>query len=143
MKTLNQILEGKGDQVLSVAPDETVHSALVLMAEHSIGALLVVENGKPCGFLSERDYARKIALKGLSSKEVRVREIMASPVVYVHSDLEIEKALGIMSERSIRHLPVLGKDGNLCGVVSIRDLARAIIAEQQFTIEQLQQYIYS
>ncbi|MGA0343570.1 MAG: CBS domain-containing protein [Arenicellales bacterium] len=143
MKSIEEIIAHKGSVVLTVSPDDTVYDALALMAQHGIGALLVVENEKPCGFVSERDYARKVALQGLSSKEVPIRDIMASPVVYVQADLAIDKALGIMSERGIRHLPVLGADGVLCGMVSIRDLARAIIAEQKFTIEQLQQYIYS
>ena len=143
MRTLDQILEVKGHAVLTAAPDATVYDSLALLAEHEVGALLVRDGGQPVGLFSERDYARKVILKGLSSRDVLVRDIMASPVISVDATLTVDKALGIMTERGIRHLPVLDGEGQLTGIVSIGDLVKDIIDEQQATIDQLQQYIYS
>ena len=143
MRTLDQILEVKGHAVLTTAPDATVYDSLALLAEHELGALLVLDAGQPAGLFSERDYARKVILKGLSSRDVLVRDIMASPVISVDATLTVDKALGIMTERRIRHLPVLDGDGQLTGIVSIGDLVKDIIDEQRATIDQLQQYIYS
>ena len=143
MRTLDQILEVKGQAVLTAAPDATVYDSLALLAEHEVGALLVLDAGQPAGLFSERDYARKVILKGLSSRDVLVRDIMASPVISVDATLTVDKALGIMTERRIRHLPVLDGDGQLTGIVSIGDLVKDIIDEQRATIDQLQQYIYS
>ena len=143
MRTLDQILEVKGNAVLTTAPDATVYDSLALLAEHELGALLVLDAGQPAGLFSERDYARKVILKGLSSRDVLVRDIMASPVISVDATLTVDKALGIMTERRIRHLPVLDGDGQLTGIVSIGDLVKDIIDEQRATIDQLQQYIYS
>jgi CBS domain-containing protein len=142
MRTLDQILEIKGYEVLTARPDATVFEGLSLLAEHEVGALVVVEVDQPVGLFSERDYARKVILKGLSSRNVLVRDIMASPVISVAATLTVDKALGIMTDRRIRHLPVLDGQGQITGIVSIGDLVKDIIAEQQFTIEQLQQYIY-
>ena len=143
MRTLDQILEVKGNAVLTTAPDATVYDSLALLAEHELGALLVLDAGQPAGLFSERDYARKVILKGLSSRDVLVRDIMASPVISVDATLTVDKALGIMTERRVRHLPVLDGDGQLTGIVSIGDLVKDIIDEQRATIDQLQQYIYS
>ena len=143
MKTLEQILEIKGHAVLTARPDATVFEGLSLLAEHEVGALVVLDVDRPVGLFSERDYARKVILKGLSSRNVLVRDIMASPVISVDATLTVDKALGIMTERRIRHLPVLGGQEQITGIVSIGDLVKDIIAEQQFTIEQLQHYIYS
>ena len=143
MRTLDQILEVKGHEVLTAAPDATVYDSLALLAEHEVGALLVRDGGQPVGLFSERDYARKVILKGLSSRDVLVRDIMASPVISVDAMLTVDKALGIMTERRIRHLPVLDGEGQLTGIVSIGDLVKDIIDEQRATIDQLQQYIYS
>ena len=143
MRTLDQILEVKGREVLTARPDATVYDSLALLAEHEVGALLVVDAGQPVGLFSERDYARKVILKGLSSRDVLVRDIMASPVISVDATLTVDKALGIMTERRIRHLPVLDREGQLTGIVSIGDLGKDIIDEQRATIDQLQQYIYS
>jgi CBS domain-containing protein len=143
MRTLDQILEVKGREVLTARPDATVYDSLALLAEHEVGALLVVDGGQPVGLFSERDYARKVILKGLSSRDVLVRDIMASPVISVDAMLTVDKALGIMTERRIRHLPVLDGEGQLTGIVSIGDLVKDIIDEQRATIDQLQQYIYS
>ena len=143
MRTLDQILEVKGHAVLTARPDATVYDSLALLAEHEVGALLVCDGGQPVGLFSERDYARKVILKGLSSRDVLVRDIMASPVISVDAMLTVDKALGIMTERRIRHLPVLDGEGQLTGIVSIGDLVKDIIDEQRATIDQLQQYIYS
>ena len=143
MRTLDQILEIKGYEVVTARPDATVFEGLSLLAKHEVGALVVVDVNQPVGLLSERDYARKVSLKGLSSRNVLVRDIMASPVISVAATLTVDKALGIMTDRRIRHLPVLDGQGQITGIVSIGDLVKDIIAEQQFTIEQLQHYIYN
>ncbi|XXK29238.1 CBS domain-containing protein [Arenicellales bacterium nBUS_45] len=143
MRTLDQILEIKGYEVVTARPDATVFEGLSLLAKHEVGALVVVDVNQPVGLLSERDYARKVSLKGLSSRNVLVRDIMASPVISVAATLTVDKTLGIMTDRRIRHLPVLDGQGQITGIVSIGDLVKDIIAEQQFTIEQLQHYIYN
>jgi CBS domain-containing protein len=143
MKTLEQILQLKGRDVLVTSPDSTVYDSLALLAEHEVGALVVVEDNRPVGLFSERDYARKVILKSLSSHDVLVRAIMASPVICVDTSLTVDKAMGIMTERRVRHLPVLDDSSQLTGIVSIGDLVKDIIAEQQYTIDQLQHYIHS
>ena len=143
MKTLEQILQLKGRDVLVTSPDSTVYDSLALLAQHEVGALVVVDNNRPVGLFSERDYARKVILKSLSSHDVLVRAIMASPVICVDTSLTVDKAMGIMTERRVRHLPVLDDNAQLTGIVSIGDLVKDIIAEQQYTIDQLQHYIHS
>ena len=143
MKTLEQILQLKGHDVLITNPDSTVYASLTLLAQHEVGALVVVDDNRPVGLFSERDYARKVILKGLSSHDVLVAAIMASPVICVDTSLTVDKAMGIMTERRIRHLPVLDNSAQLTGIVSIGDLVKDIIAEQQYTIDQLQHYIHS
>jgi CBS domain-containing protein len=143
MKTLEQILQLKGRDVLVTSPDSTVYDSLALLAQHEVGALVVVEDNRPVGLFSERDYARKVILKSLSSHDVLVRDIMASPVICVDTSLTVDKAMGIMTERRVRHLPVLDDNAQLTGIVSIGDLVKDIIAEQQYTIDQLQHYIHS
>ena len=143
MKTLEQILQLKGRDVLVTSPDSTVYDSLALLAEHEVGALVVLEDNRPVGLFSERDYARKVILKSLSSHDVLVRAIMASPVICVDTSLTVDKAMGIMTERRVRHLPVLDDSAQLTGIVSIGDLVKDIIAEQQYTIDQLQHYIHS
>jgi CBS domain-containing protein len=143
MKTLEQILQLKGRDVLITSPDSTVYDSLALLAQHEVGALVVVEDNRPVGLFSERDYARKVILKSLSSHDVLVRAIMASPVICVDTSLTVDKAMGIMTERRVRHLPVLDNSAQLTGIVSIGDLVKDIIAEQQYTIDQLQHYIHS
>ena len=140
MKTVVQLLRGKGHEVLSVSPETSVFEALEVMAEKNVGALLVVEGGRLAGIFSERDYARKVILKGKASREVPVREIMTSHVLYVRPDQTIEDCMALMTDKRVRHLPVL--DGErLVGVISIGDVVKAIITEQKFIIEQLQNYI--
>ena len=140
MRSLKQLLEGK-PALVSVAPGDSVFHALTLMAEHGIGALLVLEGGKLVGMFSERDYARKIILKGKASKDTTVREIMSDKVCYVTLDQNVSECMAVMTDRHVRHLPVLGKANEVLGVVSIGDLVKEMISDQQFIIEQLERYI--
>src|SRR2546426_5370702 len=140
MKTVAQLLRTKGQQVLSVAPDIPVFEALEVMADKNVGALLVVEGERLVGIFSERDYARKVILKGKSSKETPVQEIMSSHVLYVRPEQTIEDCMALMTDKRVRHLPVLDQ-GKVVGVISIGDVVKALIDEQQFIIEQLQNYI--
>ncbi len=138
--TIREILQKKGHKVFSLAPDATVFEAIKVMAENSVGALLVMEGENLVGIISERDYARKVILKGKSSKETAVREIMTSPVQVVVPDCTVSEAMSIMTNKRIRHLPVL-EEGRVIGVVSIGDLVRSIVDEQAATIEHLHAYI--
>ncbi len=138
--SINEILEHKGTAVWTVSPDTTVFEAIQLMSEKNIGALLVTERGKLIGILSERDYTRKVALKGKTSKELRVREITSEHVVSVTPAQTIEECMRLMTENRVRHLPVLDGD-SLIGVVSIGDLVNWIISAQSTTIRQLETYI--
>ena len=140
MKTVMQLLRTKGQQVLSVAPDIPVFEALEVMADKNVGALLVVEGERLVGVFSERDYARKVILKGKSSKDTPVQEIMSSHVLYVRPEQTIEDCMALMTDKRVRHLPVM-EEGRVVGVISIGDVVKAIIAEQEFIIEQLQNYI--
>lgn len=140
MITVSQCLHIKGHAVWSVGSDKSVYEALQIMAEKDIGALLVVDEGKLVGIFSERDYARKVILYGKSSKETLVGEIMTPRVYYVHPEQSLEDCMALMTEKHVRHLPVL--DGErLVGVISIGDVVKAIISEQKFVIEQLENYI--
>ncbi len=142
MTTLvRQMLAAKPD-VYSVQPDATVFDALRMMAEKNIGAALVVNDGKLLGILSERDYARKMVLHGKSSRDTYVREIMTDDVVSVAPGWTCGECMALMTERHIRHLPVM-EDARLVGVISIGDVVRAIVQEQQFTISTLERYIMS
>lgn len=140
VKSVRDILRSKGSQVFAIEADDTVFSALELMAKENIGALLVMHSGKPVGILSERDYARKVILKGLSSPRLRVREIMTEAVCYTCPDQTVEECMALMTQKRCRHLPVL-ENGQLSGMVSIGDLVKASIAEKEFIIGQLQNYI--
>ena len=140
MKTVRDILEVKGRIVWSVDLGSTVFDALSLMAAKEIGALVVLDEAHVAGIISERDYARKVILHGRASPTTRVEEIMTSHVAYTHLDQSIEECMAIMTDKRIRHLPVL-QDGNLIGIISIGDLVKAIIADQKFMIEQLERYI--
>jgi len=142
MATVAQLLDRKPRAIHSIEPDAPVLEAIQKMAEHGIGALLVVSGGQLKGILSERDYARKVILKGRSSSDTPVRDIMSSPVHTVPPALSSQDCMKIMTERRVRHLPVL--DGNqLLGMLSIGDLVRAVLEEQAQTIEQLETYIRS
>jgi len=140
MKTVTDLLRTKGRDILSVSPEVSVFDALKAMAERNVGALLVVEEERLVGVFSERDYARKVILKGKASKEIPVREIMTSHVLYVRPEQTIEECMALMTDKRVRHLPVLEGE-KLVGVISIGDVVKAIIAEQEFVIEQLQNYI--
>ena len=140
MHTIRHCLQNKGSDVWSIPPDASVYEALNLMAEKNIGALLVIENGKLVGMFSERDYARKVILQGKTSRETRVSEIMSRRVIHVEYDQSIEDCMAVMTEKHIRHLPVLENEA-LVGVISIGDVVKEIIAEQEFVISQLENYI--
>ncbi len=140
MKTVKQILDGKGHATWSVAPDSLVYDALQLMADKEIGALLVVDNGKLVGVISERDYARKVILKGKSSLDTPVKEVMTPNVVWVKPEQTVEECMALVTEKRTRHLPVLVND-QIAGIVSIGDLVKAVIDEKDFTIRQLESYI--
>ena len=142
MKTVRDLLKQKGREVWSVAPDSTVYDALQLMADKNIGALLVIDAGRPVGIFSERDYARQVILKGKASKDTLVRDIMTSRVVFVRPDQNIEECMALMTDRRFRHLPVLD-EGRLAGLLSIGDVVKAVISEKDFLIEQLANYISS
>ena len=141
MKSVAQILKAKAEHaVAAVAPSTSVFDAVKLMAEKNIGALLVLEEQKIAGIITERDYARKIVLMGRSSKETPVRDTMTSPVMYVRPDQTNEECMALMTDNRVRHLPVMD-NGKLIGLISIGDLVKDIIAEQKFTIQQLEHYI--
>jgi len=140
MRTVQDILRTKGTAVWAVAPDTTVYDALRLMAEKNTGAVLVLEEGCLAGILSERDLARKVALQGRTTQDTLAREIMSRRVVGVRPGQTIEECMAIMTDRRIRHLPVVDGD-EVVGVVSIGDVVKAIISHQEFMIEQLENYI--
>ena len=140
MKTVCDLLAGKGDAVFSVTPSATVYEALGVMAERGIGAVLVLEDGRLVGILSERDYARQVVLKGKASKDTPVRDIMTTSVVYVTPERTVDECMAIMTDRRCRHLPVV-VDRRVTGVLSIGDVVKALISERQFEIEQLTSYI--
>jgi signal-transduction protein with cAMP-binding, CBS, and nucleotidyltransferase domain len=140
MYAVSDLLHSKGHTVWSVAPDATVYAALELMADKDVGALVVLDGGRLAGIFSERDYARKIILKGKASRETPVRDIMSAKVVTVGPDETVPQCMALMTRHHIRHLPVLA-DGELIGLISIGDVVKAIITEQEFVIEQLENYI--
>ena len=140
MHTVRQLLASKGGRAIAIAPEEPVLEAIQLMADHHIGAVLVMRGNELLGILSERDYARKVILKGRSSAETAAWEIMSSPVVTVAPTDSVNTCMRVMTDRRIRHLPVL-EGGQVVGVLSIGDLVKAVIEEQQQEIAQLQHYI--
>jgi CBS domain-containing protein len=142
MKTVKQLLESKAPGVVTIAPEASVFEALELMADKDIGAVVVTHNSRVIGIMSERDYARKVILHNKSSKEIPVAQIMTEKVVYVRPTQTVDECMALMTDKHIRHLPVL--DGEqLIGVLSIGDLVRATISEQDFVIKQLENYITS
>jgi CBS domain-containing protein len=140
MKFVHQLLEAKGREVYDIAPGDSVYDAIRRMAEKEVGALLVKDGDRVVGIVSERDYARRVILKGRASRETPVGDIMTPEVVTGHLDQRIESCLALMTERRIRHLPIV-ESGAVVGMLSMGDLVKAIIAEQQTMIEQLEQYI--
>ena len=141
LDSVSAILKHKGGQVWFIDPEATVYEALEVMANKGIGALLVSQGAKLLGVISERDYARRIILHGRSSKATKVREIMSSPAVTLNRDASVDEAMRIMTERRIRHLPVMNQDGSVAGIVSVGDLVKWIITSHEKTIEQLESYI--
>ena len=141
MITLTQMLAAKNRPLAVVTPNDSVYHALSLMAMHDVGALLVLEDEQLVGIFSERDYARKLILQGKSSKETLVREIMSDKVAYVTPSATVDECMALMTEKRFRHLPVLSEDGEVVGIVSIGDLVKATISNQQFLISELERYI--
>jgi CBS domain-containing protein len=142
MTIVRQLLDRKGRAIFSVAPESPVLEAIRAMAEHQVGALLVMQEETLAGIVSERDYARKVILLGRSSADTPVRDIMTSAVITVQPDTTIDKCMQLMTDRHVRHLPVVD-GGRVVGMVSIGDLVKAVIAEQRQQIEQLESYIHS
>ena len=140
METIRQILTKKGNQVFSVTPETTVYDTLKLMADKNIGAVLVLDEGKLVGIMSERDYARKVVLKGKFSKEIPVHEIMSPNVICIDPDQTIINTKAVMIQKRIRHLPVM-EDDKLVGIISIGDVVNAVLEENIFMIDQLYTYI--
>ena len=140
MKTVNQLLEGKGENVWSANPQMTVYEALEMMSEKNVGALVVLEEEKLVGIFSERDYARKVILKGKSPMDTLVGDIMSRKVTCVRRDQSIEDCMALMTDKRVRHLPVL-QDNRVVGVIAIGDVVKDIISEQEFIIGQLENYI--
>lgn len=142
MKTVQQLLESKCYNLISVAPSSTVLDALKVMAEKEIGAVIVIEDGHLVGIFSERDYARKVVLQGKASKDTPVREIMTEKVVCVRPEQTIEDCMGLMTDKRIRHLPVLDHK-KVIGVISIGDVVKEMLSEKEFVIKQLESYIHN
>jgi len=139
--TLKQMLAGKNRPLAVVTPGDSVFHALSLMAMHDVGALLVLDSEDLVGIFTERDYARKLILQGKSSKETLVSEIMSDKVAYVTPTATVDECMALMTEKRFRHLPVLSEDGEVIGIVSIGDLVKATISNQQFIISELERYI--
>ncbi len=140
MRNVRDILREKGDTVYSISPDDTVYNALKLMAGKNVGALLVFEADQLAGLISERDYARKIVLKDKFSKETKVSEIMTADVVTVTPDMDLEECMELITNRRLRHLPVI-EEGRVVGIISIGDIVKGIIDHKEYVIEQLENYI--
>ncbi len=139
--TIKQLLDQKGREVYTISPNASVFEAIKQMSDRGIGALMVTEGERPIGIITERDYARKVILQGRSSKDTPVAEIMTRDFVYIRPEQTIEEAMAIMTEKRVRHLPVLVNE-RLEGIISIGDVVKSIIANQQFVIEQLTNYIH-
>ena len=141
MTTVQQLLDGKGHDVWTIQPDDSVFDAIQLMANRNIGALVVVGDGKPVGLFTERDYARNVFLRGKSSPKTPIRDVMVARFNCARPDQSVEECMAVMTEKRVRHLPVV-HDDRLVGMVSIGDLVKSIIADQQFIIEQLEHFIH-
>jgi CBS domain-containing protein len=139
MKTVRQMLHGKSP-LISISLTATVYDALAMMARHDVGALVVLDQGRLAGMFSERDYARKVILQGKASKELAVSEVMTTRVLYVRPDDTVEGCMALMTDKRVRHLPVM-EGGTVVGLVSIGDVVKSLLHEQQFVINQLERYI--
>jgi CBS domain-containing protein len=140
MITVKDILQTKGQDVLSITPDATVYEAVKIMADKNVGALVVLDGENVAGIISERDYARKVILHGKSSREMKVGEIMTSKVYYMRPEQNLQECMAQMTDRHVRHLPIL-EEGRLVGIISIGDVVKAIIADHESTIKLLESYI--
>jgi len=140
MNTVRQLLKNKGKDIWSIAQEETAYKALQIMDEKDVGALLVLDGGKVVGIFSERDYARKVILKDKASKDTPVRDLMTHDVIYIEDNATIEECMALMTAKHIRHLPVFEND-KLIGLVTIGDVVKRVISDQEYTIEQLERYI--
>jgi CBS domain-containing protein len=140
MKTLRQILDAKSAEVFSVAPDDSVLDAIKAMADHDVGALVVLDGNMLVGIVTERHYAREVFLKGKASPTTKVRDIMSSPVVCADFGQDTDQGLALMTEKRVRHLPVISEN-QIVGIVSIGDLVKSKISDQKFVIDQLEKYI--
>lgn len=140
MRYVREALGNKGSDILSIAPQASVYEALKIMADKNVGALMVINKGEIVGIFSERDYARKVILKGKSSKETSVSELMTQEVLYVEPGYSMEHCMELMTAKRIRHLPVMD-NGQLIGILSIGDVVKMLISDQKFIIEQLEKYI--
>lgn len=141
MRTLKQLIEAKNKRLAFVSPEQSVLRALEIMAEVDVGALLVLDGKQLIGVFSERDYARKVILQGKASRDTPVCDVMSGKVVSVTSDQSIEECMAIMTDKHIRHLPVMDKDNRVLGIISIGDVVKEIVNEQKFIISQLENYI--
>jgi len=140
MTTVGQLLRGKGTDIHSIGPDDMVHEALQRMAEKNVGALLVLDGDQLVGIMSERDYARKVVLEAKTSVGTPVRDIMTTKVMYVRRDQTVEECMALMTDKRVRHVPVM-EGGKVLGVISIGDVVKSIISKQEFLLEQLASYI--
>ena len=140
MITVKDILQTKGHKVISITPETTVYEALTIMADKNVGALVVLDGETVAGIMSERDYARKVILHGKSSRELQVREIMTARVYYVHPGQNVQDCMVQMTDKHVRHLPVL-EENRLVGIISIGDVVKTIMADQEYTIKLLENYI--
>ena len=141
MTTVRHVLDQKGHHVHFIRPDASVFDALKMMAENNIGSLVVLEDGKLVGVITERHYAREIVLKGKTSPGTLVRDIMSTKIICARSDQSVEECMAVMTARAVRHLPVL-EHGRLVGIVSIGDMVKSVISDQKFIIEQLEHFIH-
>lgn len=141
MTTVKRLLQEKSPEVWAIGPDATVFDAIAKMAEKNVGSMVVTDGGKLLGIITERHYARNVALKGKTSPAIRVRDIMETNVMYVRPEQSTEECMALMTDKRVRHLPVLDDD-KIVGIVSIGDLVKSIIADQRFVIEQLEHYVH-
>ncbi|HQV05851.1 MAG: CBS domain-containing protein [Chitinophagaceae bacterium] len=140
MAKVNDILQAKGNEIFSVSPDTTVYAALEILFEKNISALVILDQQKPKGIFTERDYARKVVLKGKSSKETTIKEIMTADLITISPECSIEEAMQIMTNNHIRHLPVVEQE-KMTGIISIGDVVKFLLKEQQFIIDTMENYI--
>ncbi len=141
MNFVSQILKTKGDKIWSIVPQDTAYKALQIMSKENLGGLLVIDNGKIVGIFTERDYARKVILKGKSSKTTTVSELMTKEVLYVDPGTSVEDCMALMTEKCVRHLPVMEKK-QLVGVVTVGDVVKQMISDQKFKIQEMERYIH-